>query len=201
MIDLPIQTLKDMGCEDIVLVSGGEHIGHFAEYLGEDFTYRVQSKPNGIAKALKCAEGLVSGLFPVILGDNFFSYAPGMPNSPAIFTKIVRDPNRFGVYAQGKITEKPTKFLGSKAVTGLYVYDERVFDMIDSLTPSARGEYEVTDLNNQYLKLGALVIDYDGYWSDMGTPDSLLQVANFRKDLTLNTTMLHSGEMRYMNRD
>lgn len=181
MIEYPIKTLKDMGCTDIVIVSGGEHIGGFAEYLGEGYTYRVQSQAGGIAQALQCAKGLVSGVFPVILGDNYFSYAPEMPTAPTVFTKAVDDPERFGVYHNGQIIEKPTNPESNQAVVGLYVYDESVFDYIETLTPSARGELEVTDINNIYLSKGAEVVPYDGYWSDMGTFNSLMEVAKYEQ--------------------
>lgn len=178
MIDYPIQTLRGMGCDEIIIVSGGEHIGGFAEYLGEGYTYKVQSEADGIAKALSCVKGLVDGLFPVILGDNYFAETPEMPRQPAIFTTHVSDPNRFGVYHNGEIIEKPKEFVGNRAVIGLYVYDERVFDIIDTIKPSARGEYEITDVNNAYLKTDMEVIDYHGYWSDMGTFESLRRTAN-----------------------
>lgn len=179
MIEYPIQTLKDMGCDDIVIVSGGGHLGDFAEYLGSGFTYRVQDKAGGIAQALGCVKGLVGGVFPVILGDNYFSYSVSMPTKPTIYVKSVLVPNSFGVYANRQIIEKPEVPKSDKAVVGLYVYDERVFKMIDRLSPSARGELEITDVNNIYLKLGAAVIEYEGFWSDMGTFDSLLEVANY----------------------
>lgn len=185
MIDYPIQTLKDMGCNDIVLVSGGEHIGGFAEYLGEGITYKVQKKAAGIADALAQVKGLVHGLFPVILGDNYFDSAPLMPEKPTIYYKNVDNPNRYGVYYQGKIYEKPIKDLGHKAIIGLYVYDEWVFDYLRGLTMSERGEYEITDINNIYLKHGMQIEEYKGYWSDMGTPDSLLEVANYVKNSSL----------------
>lgn len=179
MIDYPIKTLREMGCDNIVIVSGGEHIGGFAEYLGDGFTYRIQQTAGGIAQALSCARGLVTGLFPVILGDNYFETAPTMPDKPTLYVKEVPDPNRYGVYANGKIVEKPQTDMGNQAVVGLYVFDERCFDVIDKLSPSDRGEYEVTDINNQYLEWGADVIRLSGHWSDMGTHDSLLDTANF----------------------
>lgn len=180
MIEYPISTLKDMGCDDIVIVSGGNNIGGFAEYLGGDYTYRVQSEAGGIAQALNCVKGLVTGLFPVILGDNYFEEAPTMPSVPTLYTKQVKNPNRFGVYHGGTIIEKPVLDLGNLAITGLYVYDQRVFDMIDSLTASDRGEYEITDVNNIYLDLGANVVPISGKWSDMGTFESLMEVAQWQ---------------------
>ena len=182
MIEYPIKTLTDVGCDEIIIVSGGEHIGAFAEYLGSGFTYRVQEEADGIAHALLCVRGLIDGVFPVILGDNYFSETPSFTATPTIYTKEVPDPNRFGVYYKDKIIEKPLTNMGNRAVVGFYVYDHRVFDIIDTLTPSSRGEYEITDVNNAYLNLGAWVTEYEGYWSDLGTFDSLLKTANYIKE-------------------
>ncbi len=187
MIYYPIETLKSMGCDEIILVSGGNNIGGFAEVLkdgrdlGVDITYKVQPEAGGIAQALGCVAGLTSGLFPVILGDNYFAQAPEMPGMPTIYTRTVDDPERFGVYQEGQVVEKPKTPLTNQAVVGLYVYDDRVFGIIDTLVPSSRGEYEITDVNNEYLKLGAEVVELSGYWKDMGTFDSLLEVANYVK--------------------
>lgn len=175
-----------MGCERIVIVSGGNNIGGFAEYLGNgsrygvEFTYKVQTEAGGIAQALLCAERMVRGLFPVILGDNYFEKAPEMPESPAVFIKRVANPNRFGVLAGGKIYEKPKVDIGNQAVTGLYVYDEWCFDIIKELEPSDRGELEITDVNNRYLEHSDMeAVPYSSHWSDMGTYDSLLETANY----------------------
>lgn len=192
MIDYPIETLKEMGCDEVVLVSGGENIGGFAEYLGDgsehgiNITYRVQPEAGGIAQALGCVAGLTKGLFPVILGDNYFSEAPEMPSQPTLYTKVVSDPERFGVYfpLSQQIIEKPAHPVSNQAVTGLYVYDSRVFDMLVGLEPSARGELEITSVNNEYLKLGIEVVELAGYWRDMGTFDTLLEVANHIKENT-----------------
>lgn len=182
MIYFPIRTLRDMGYMDIVLVTGGENVGSFIDMLGDGseygvtLTYRVQLAAGGIAQALGCAEGLVDGLFPVILGDNYFE-KPVLSATPAIVVKSVINSQRFGVYNGKKIIEKPKRAGAGPAVTGLYWYDERVFDVIKTLTPSSRGELEITDVNNWYLKQpGTDVINYDGYWSDMGTLDSLMEV-------------------------
>ncbi len=185
MIEYPIETLKQMGCDSIVLVSGGENIGGFADYLGDgsrlgvQITYKVQKEADGIAGALKCAEGLITGTFPVILGDNFFELPPRMFTSPTLYLSLVPDANRFGVYLQGKIVEKPAITGEGKAVVGLYIYDESVFTKIDTITPSDRGELEITDINNMYLADGARTVTYEGKWSDMGTVDSLMDTANF----------------------
>lgn len=201
MIYYPIKTLKEMGCDDIIIVSGGENIGGFADLLhdgrdlGVSLTYRVQNSAGGIAEALNCARGLVSGVFPVILGDNYFEEAPRFPGGPMVYVQEVADPQRFGVYAAYDdllITEKPDLPPGSTgyAVVGLYVYDERVFDYIATLTPSARGELEITDVNNWYLRQDRQLIPtkINGYWSDMGTFDSLNEAANFIRQKNLAGT-------------
>jgi glucose-1-phosphate thymidylyltransferase len=178
MIYRPIATLRAMGCTDILIVTGGESVGGFAQLLGSGFTYRVQDRPDGIAGALARAEGYVEGLFPVILGDNYFSDPCAMPHRPAIYTAHTDRPEMFGIYdpACGQIEEKPKDPVSDLVVTGLYVYDDRVFDFVRDLTPSAREELEITDVNNRYLRLGLMdVHEVPGVWSDLGTPDSLLR--------------------------
>jgi glucose-1-phosphate thymidylyltransferase len=185
MIYYPIETLRSMGCDDILIVTGGEQVGGFAQLLGSGFTYRVQERPDGIAGALAMAEGYVDGLFPVVLGDNYYSAPFRMPNGPAIYTSHTDRPDAFGIYdpqAQ-RIVEKPKDPASDLAVTGLYVYDHSVFDFIRSLVPSARGELEITDVNNSYLSRGAMNVHHvPGVWSDMGTPDSLLRAALHAQD-------------------
>ena len=184
MIYYPIDTLRQMGCDDILIVTGGENIGGFAQLLGSGFTYRVQDKPDGIAGALAMAEGYVDGLFPVILGDNYFSAPFEMPERPSVYVTRTERPEAFGVYdrAAHRIVEKPKDPVSDLAVTGLYVYDRDVFDIIRSLTPSERAELEITDVNNGYLSRDAMdVNEMHGVWTDMGTPDSLLRAALYAK--------------------
>jgi len=195
MIEYPLYTLIEMGCDEILIVTGGEHIGDFARYLrdgsqyGVRLTYRVQPEAGGVAQALACAEGFIKQeqCFPVILGDNFFGKPPAMPNKPTIYTKAVPDANRFGVYSVDtmSIVEKPDVAQG-RAVTGLYVYDFKVFNQLRYLQPSERGELEITDINNWYLSSVDLdVVELDTYWRDMGTHDTLLEVANYVKDSSI----------------
>ena len=197
MIEYPLNTLIDMGCDDILIVTGGEHIGDFASYLGDGsrygvrFTYRVQPEAGGVAQALGCAKGFIKDneCFPVILGDNYFGSNPVMiPNKPTLFIKEVTDANRFGVYDYGKdkIVEKPADIKEGFAVTGLYIYDFKVFSQLRHLQPSDRGELEITDINNWYLRYGDAIIGdiTDTYWRDMGTHDTLLEVANYVKQLS-----------------
>lgn len=184
MIYYPLKTLKDMGCTEVVIVSGGEHVGGFAELLGSEhdgmrLTYRVQGGQEGVASALLAAEGLTGTVFPVILGDNYLSEAPKFRYEPLVFTSEVEDPERFGVYQGGTIVEKPTNPTSNKAVIGFYIYDEDVFNYIKTLSPSDRGELEITDVNNWYLKQGCRVVPFNGYWRDMGTHKTLMEVANY----------------------
>lgn len=198
MIEYPINILKALGMQDILVVSGREHAGGFLNYLGSgkdhgvNFTYKVQEEAGGIAEALGLAEDFANGEpVAVILGDNFFQYSFGIAGLPVgdtafVFLKSVHDPERFGVaelvatednekgHVVKEIVEKPSKPKTNLAVTGLYLYPNLVFEAIRMLRPSERGELEITDVNNFFIKQGRLrAIKVDGFWSDMGTPQSL----------------------------
>ena len=205
MILYPLETLRDVfGIRDILIVSGGDHIGGFAEFLGDgkehgvSLTYRVQTEAGGIAQALALAEGFAAGEpIAVILGDNIFDTAAlkkafaAMKRSAkdaAVFLKEVPDATRFGVptFAKGritKITEKPEKPASPYAITGLYLYPQDVFDRIRRIKPSARGELEITDVNDAYVKAGRCRhATLDGFWSDAGTPQSLARTVEWAMD-------------------
>lgn len=189
MVLYPIETLKSLGIRDILIISGGNHIGSFAEFLGDgsDFevnlTYKVQKEAGGIAQALLLAEDFVTQDFVVILGDNIFgNEIPWPDTSTAIVLKKVDDPQRFGVYdpVHDLIVEKPKDPPSKEAVTGIYFYNYKVFDFIKTLRPSARGELEITDVNNWCLRnCDTSIIRYKGFWSDAGTFDSLLNSTNY----------------------
>jgi glucose-1-phosphate thymidylyltransferase len=187
MILYPLETLKELGITDILIVSGGNHVGGFTELLGDGaefgvkLTYRVQKEAGGIAQALALAEGFVEDQFAVILGDNIFEFAPQpMTAGCGIVLKKTLDPQRFGVYHDGVIEEKPMVPKSLMAVTGLYFYVPVIFDHIRTLTPSQRGELEITDLNNWCLRtLRPEIIECQGFWSDAGTPESLLRASDF----------------------
>jgi len=196
MIYYPLQTLKQIGCKEICIVSGKEHCGQIMNQLGSggeygvDITYRVQEKPGGIAQALGlCKEFAGRDNVFVCLGDNIFeddfsdlklNYYDSWCH---IFLKEVPDPERFGVPVfQGmdrhliKIEEKPEKPMSDYAVTGLYMFNDEVWNVIDALKPSERGELEVVDLINWYIDRGKTThSELKGFWSDAGTPDSLVQ--------------------------
>jgi len=193
MIYYPIEKLRDCGVRHILIVTGVEHMGDVVGLLGSgkefgvELTYRVQDEPGGIAQALALAENFAGGeKLCVILGDNIFEdkltrYAEQFreqPRGAKVVLKEVRDPERFGVaeVKDGKvlgIEEKPKNPRGNLAVTGIYFYDNQVFDIIRMQKPSARGEMEITDVNNEYLKRGQLTFDVlPGWWSDAGTFES-----------------------------
>ncbi|MGC8730596.1 MAG: sugar phosphate nucleotidyltransferase, partial [Candidatus Micrarchaeia archaeon] len=195
MILYPLETLKSIGINDICVVSGGEHIADFIRFLGSgsefgvNLTYKVQDGPKGIAHALLSAEDFYNKEEKVIaiLGDNIFekvkiedeAFSDG---NAYVFLKEVDDPQRFGVakFDANKnvisIEEKPKIPESKFAVTGLYIYPNDVFGFIKTLKPSQRGELEITDVNNWYLKQGRLKAAYiEGFWSDAGTFESLLK--------------------------
>ena len=195
MIHWPVKTLKDNGITEIMIITGSSHMGDDFRYLGSgkdfgcNFTFRIQDGAGGIAEALGLTKDFVKDeeSFAVILGDNIFTKTPHIKPKPTIYLQKVNDPERFGcpVFENNKligIEEKPKVPKSPFAVTGLYVYDNRVFDIISDLKPSARGELEITDVNNQYLEWGMNHEIIDGIWFDAGTFDSLLNASQKIKD-------------------
>jgi glucose-1-phosphate thymidylyltransferase len=197
MIYYPIQTLLHAGITEILVTSSPQHIGDIAAQLGDGsrfnatFTYKVQEVPGGIAHALGLAKDFTNGEdLAVILGDNIFDPMPLKTEIELfknragpkchLFFKRMENPQRFGVPVftdDGmliSIDEKPTFPKSNYAVTGLYFYDAKVFDIIRGLSPSKRGELEVTDINNRYVQNGsATYTKFSSFWHDAGTIDSL----------------------------
>ena len=197
MIYHPLRRLLEAGIRQILIVTGTEHMGDVIGLLGSggdigaEFTYRVQDEAGGIAQAVGLGRNFAgSDPVAVILGDNIFSGPIAhsarrfvrQSSGARVVLARVPNPARFGVAVfdgdEGgrllAIEEKPQKPPSSHAVTGLYFYDNRVFDIIDQLSPSARAELEITDVNNTYLRWGELEHDvWDGQWSDAGTFESL----------------------------
>ncbi|MBI3313336.1 MAG: NTP transferase domain-containing protein [Candidatus Omnitrophica bacterium] len=195
MIYYPIQTLVEAGIRDILLVTGGNSAGDFLRLLGngkefglKHINYTYQEGEGGIAAALSLAEHFADGEpIVVILGDNilednikpYVERFKKQKTGARLLLKAVEDPERFGVAEfNGKkivrIVEKPKKPKSSYAVVGVYMYDANVFNIVHTLKPSARGELEITDVNNHYLKKGQLEYDtLEGYWTDAGTFESL----------------------------
>ena len=200
MIYYPIQTLVDAGIQDIMLVTGGKNSGDFLRLLanGKSFglkhiDYTYQEGEGGIADALALAEHFADGQkICVVLGDNLIEgnvrkAADDFRNQTRgakILLKEVEDAERFGVaelvgHRIVNIEEKPRQPKSNYAVTGIYMYDETVFQKIRSLVPSKRGELEITDVNNAYIREGAMTFSFlEGWWTDAGTFESLLRAAN-----------------------
>jgi glucose-1-phosphate thymidylyltransferase len=194
MIFYPIEKLTAVGIEEILIVTGVEHMGDVVSLLGSGrnfgcrFTYKVQDEAGGIAQALALAENFAKERpMAVILGDNIFqtslkSYADKFIDQQAgarILLKQVPYPQRFGVAELSgdriiSIEEKPEQPRSDYAVTGIYFYDAAVFDIIRTLQPSGRGEFEITHVNQAYIEKGQLAYDIiDGWWTDAGTFESL----------------------------
>ena len=200
MIYYPLETLCRAGIRDIMIVTGGNSAGDFLRLLGngrdfglKDIYYTYQEGEGGIADALKLCEHFAEGeRIVVVLGDNivqddispYVRRFEDQDSGARILLKEVVDPQRFGVPQLENdrivlIEEKPLEPKSSYAVTGIYMYDRRVFDFCRRLVPSARGELEITDVNNAYIRAGDLFHDVlDGWWTDAGTFESLHAAAN-----------------------
>jgi len=199
MIYYPLQALVNSGIRDILIVTGGNHAGDFLKLLGngkefglQHVNYTYQEGEGGIAAALSLAEYFSEGeKVCVILGDNIIEKNivhavrafEKQERGAKILLKEVPDAHRFGVpeLREGRITrieEKPKDPPSNYAVIGIYMYDPEVFRIIKTLKPSDRGEMEITDVNNEYLRLGSLTHDLlDGWWTDAGTFESLLRAS------------------------
>lgn len=203
MVMYPLHTLIDSGIKDILIVAGKGYAGMFLELLGSgeelgvSLSYTVQEKPAGIADAIRLAKRFVDGdNFVTILSDNIFSDKFDFSNfreGARVYIKEVTNPEMFGVAELDDggrlidIVEKPAKPKSNFAITGLYLYDNRVFDIISCLKTSGRGELEITDVNNEYIKMGNL--DYEivrGFWSDAGTFESLYRTTTFIRNNIVN---------------
>ncbi len=200
MIYYPIQTLVDAGIEDIMVVTGGKNSGDFLRLLanGKSFglkhiDYTYQEGEGGIADALALAEHFADGQkICVVLGDNIIEKSiraaadafRRQAKGARILLKEVDDAERFGVAELigdriVGIEEKPRQPRSNFAVTGIYMFDETVFDKVRKLVPSGRGELEITDVNNAYIGEGSMEFSFlDGWWTDAGTFSSLLRAAN-----------------------
>ena len=207
MILYPLETLKYAGIKDIMIVTGGDHIGAIGEFLGDGsqfgvrLTYRVQEEAGGIAQALGLARDFVAGdSVAVILGDNIFDktklpqklpHGVGVTKALFFFTPV-KNPARFGVPVFSKdgkkilrVEEKPQKPKSSYAQTGFYLLDATVFSIIKTLVPSGRGELELTDAVNHYIREGTISFRVvQGVWLDAGTFESLHKAAIFESKRT-----------------
>lgn len=206
LIYYPLLAMQSAGIKEVLLTSNGEDLPAFRKLLGDGsefgmrLQYAAQDGPQGIAHALGLAEKFAKGSkVAVMLGDNIFTNHEQIKKGveefanekgAKLFLKEVPDPERFGIaqVAEAKIlsiVEKPKRPASNLAVTGLYLYDPDVFDIVKTLKPSARGELEITDVNNHYIRAGLAKYEVvEGEWIDAGTFDSLVEasVLMFNKD-------------------
>ncbi len=201
MIYYPLNTLIRAGIKEILVIVAPERAGDYLNLLGSGrefgvkFTYEIQDKPEGLAQAFIIGQNFIDNEdVAMILGDNIFEddfseAIKSFKGGAKIFAKEVPDPERFGVVKfdasrkAEKIVEKPKDYLSNYAVTGLYVYDNRVVEVAKNMKPSERGELEITDVNNWYLEKSELEVALvQGEWLDAGTFDSLLRAQNFAKE-------------------
>ena len=204
MIYYPIQCLVNAGIDDILIVTGGNSAGHFLQLLrnGADFglkrlNYAYQEGEGGIADALKLAESFADGEdICVVLGDNIIERNikkavddfRGQGGGAKILLKEVHDPHRFGVATVDggkvvRIVEKPKEPETNLAVIGIYLYDKGVFEICRDLKPSNRGELEITDVNNEYIRRGTMTCEVmQGWWTDAGTFESLYRSATLVRE-------------------
>ncbi|MBW9158442.1 sugar phosphate nucleotidyltransferase [Clostridium tagluense] len=207
MIYYLIAKMKQADITDIMIISGKEHMGAIVNLLGSGYeygvkyTFKIQDQPGGIAEALGlCEEFVGKDSCSVLLGDNIFEddiykYVKNFEKKgkgAELLLKKVADPERYGIaeIENGRIIsieEKPKNPKGNYCVTGIYMYDNRVFDVIKELKPSNRGELEITDVNNWYIKDGSLTYDImKGWWTDAGTFTSLMNANILAKDVDLD---------------
>jgi glucose-1-phosphate thymidylyltransferase len=204
MIYYPLSTLMLAGVRDVLIITTPHDQDQFVRLLGDghelgmNLTYAVQPEPNGLAEAFRIGAGHVGGdTAALVLGDNIF-YGGGLgpilrgvarrQNGATVFAYRVKDPQRYGVVAFNEaglatsIEEKPRRPKSDWAVTGLYFYDRDVVDIAKAVKPSARGEIEITDINNAYMRRGALRVEQLGRgfaWLDTGTHDSMMEAGEF----------------------
>lgn len=207
MVEHVIAKMKQANINEIMVITGKEHMGAVVNLLGSgyeygvNFTYRIQDRPGGIAQALGlCEEFVGKDKCVVILGDNIFfdNIKPFVDNfenqekGAKILIQEVNDPQRYGV-AELKgdkiigIEEKPKNPKSNYCVTGIYMYDNRVFDIVKTLKPSNRGELEITDVNNWYIRDNSLTFDVlENWWTDAGTFESLAYANELSKNTDLD---------------
>jgi len=205
MIMYPLETLLKAGIKDILIIVSPDHAGDYLKLLGSgreynaNFVYEIQDKPEGLAQAFIIGEKFIEGdSVCMILGDNIFEddFSETIRNFKSgghIFAKKVPDPERFGVVKFGEngqaeaIEEKPVSFLSDYAITGLYLYDHRAAEVAKAVRPSLRGELEITEMHNWYLKKGELKVDIvKGEWIDAGTFESLFKASELARKKNIN---------------
>jgi len=213
MIYYPLRTLVNAGLKDIMIVTGGSNAGDFLRLLCngrefglKDISYTYQEGEGGIADALRLAENFIDkDKVVVMLGDNIIKDDISnavkdfekQDKGARIFLKEVSDPERFGVAEiEGgrviNIEEKPKKPKTNYAVVGLYMYDGDVFEIINNLKPSDRGELEITDVNNEYIRRGTMTYSIlEGWWTDAGTFESLFRASHLVREALTDDKSSH----------
>lgn len=209
MLYYPLYSMKEAGVTDILIITGPDNCGDFLRLfksgndLGLNISYEIQETPGGIAQALGMAKRFIGDeKFFFVLGDNLFEHSfvyavnefkNSEKDSAMVFLKKVENPSSFGVAVLNdgkieKIIEKPKEFVSDLAVTGIYFYDSGVFEIIKDLKPSARGELEITDVNNFYIQKGSLKFqELQGYWADCGESyEALFETTQYVKDSFLS---------------
>lgn len=203
MVYYPLETLIEAGIKDIMIVTGGNNAGDFLRLIGNGsefglhhINYTYQRGEGGIAEALRLTEHFVDGSkVVVILGDNIIGGSikkyverfRGQDSGARVLVKKVSDPERFGVAEINdgqilSIEEKPCKPKSNFVITGIYMYDAKVFEIIKTLKPSSRGELEITDVNNAYLREKALYYDIlDSWWTDCGLPETIYRASTLAR--------------------
>lgn len=231
MIYYPLSTLMYSGIREILIISTPKDLPLFQDLLGDGtkygctFTFAAQEEPNGLAEAFIIGEGFIGNdKVALILGDNIF-YGTGLSkmlqenNDPVggiIYAYRVNDPERYGVVefdAEGKaisIEEKPQRPKSNYVVPGIYFYDNEVVSIAKNITPSERGELEITDVNKEYLKRGKLnvsIMDRGTAWLDTGTFQALIQASQFvevieeRQDMIIGSIELAAYEMGFIDKE
>jgi glucose-1-phosphate thymidylyltransferase len=205
MIFYPLETLLKTGIKDILIIISPQYAGHFLNLLGSGknfnarFTYEIQEEPKGLADAFIVGENFIKDdNVTMILGDNIFDYdfskeISEFKSGGNIFALEVSDPQRYAVaeFDTGgniiSITEKPDNPKSKYAIPGIYIFDKRASEFAKKITPSNRGELEITDLYNQYHSIGELKVNkINCVWEDAGTFDSLLKISNIMADKATN---------------
>lgn len=221
MVFYPLNTLLKAGVKEILFIVSPDHPGDFLKLLGSGkefsakFIYEIQDKPEGIAQAFLIGKDFIGNdNVTLILGDNIFedNFRKAIKNFKSgghVFAKKVSDPERFGVVKFDKkmkavqIIEKPRQFISDYALTGIYIFDKRVVEIVKDLRPSARGELEITDVVDWYLKKDELEVDIvKGEWIDTGTFDSLLRASNwaFRREYSTELSRSSHGKQKRIER-
>jgi glucose-1-phosphate thymidylyltransferase len=187
MIEYPIQSMREMEVDEITIVTSPNSTRDIFKSIKDpsNVNFRVQEEPKGAADALRVARG-IKGVFPVLCGDVYFDPAPPISDVPALIYHEFEGAQNHTVWNSetNELVEKPIREMGRRAIVA-YWFDEQVFDFIETIQPSERGETELIDIYRFYLGQGVPVLEHKGFFGDMGTPNGLLRVANYEQNRTI----------------